>query len=97
MRTRNRPATSNMNQEHSKRPPAKSIKRLNQIAREEYQKIFGEPFCMMCGNPKADVHHRDGDRRNNDPSNMQPLCRSCHVTHHNIQRGIMNIEKARSS
>lgn len=80
---------------NSKRPPAESKKRLSAIARDEYIKMFGEPFCMMCGDPKADVHHRDEDRKNNDPTNLQALCRSCHVTHHNIQRGIMKLEKAR--
>jgi len=30
------------------------------------------------------VHHRDHDRTNNDPSNLQLLCKQCHQTHHGV-------------
>lgn len=82
---------------NGKRPPAKNKKHLNRIARDAYIAMFGQPVCMMCGNRKADVHHRDGDRRNNDPANLQPLCRSCHIAHHNSQRGLMKIERERGT
>lgn len=36
-----------------------------------------DPFCP-CGRPATDVDHRDGDATNNDPENLQGLCRSCH-------------------
>jgi hypothetical protein len=36
--------------------------------------------CVVCGEDKIlDVHHYDGNRKNNDPSNLIPLC----PTHHN--------------
>ena len=39
--------------------------------------------CNRCGNgPPLEVHHRDGDRRNNAPANLEPLCRDCHIRHH---------------
>lgn len=42
--------------------------------------------CQQCGKrpkPRAlDVHHRDGNRRNNEPSNLIVLCRSCHNRAH---------------
>jgi len=31
----------------------------------------------------AVVHHADGNRQNNDPSNLKPAHNGCHVTHHN--------------
>lgn len=59
-------------------------KSCNAIARREYIKHFGEPYCMACGAIPADVHHIDRDSMNNDPNNLQCLCRSCHTTHHNL-------------
>ena len=35
--------------------------------------------CERCGRPDArDVHHKDGDCRNNRKSNLERICRSCH-------------------
>lgn len=82
---------------HSLRPPAESKSRLSIKAREEYIKIFGPPVCMMCGSEKADVHHRDHNRKNNDPKNLQALCRSCHVILHNQERVITDMEAIRSN
>ena len=31
---------------------------------------------------RLEVHHRDGDRSNNDPSNLEVLLRDEHVHHH---------------
>lgn len=36
--------------------------------------------CELCGEEATDRHHRDGDTTNNDPSNVQILCRHCHMT-----------------
>mgnify|MGYP000873039576 CR=1 FL=1 len=41
--------------------------------------------CARCGAvpPKRIVvHHRDEDRRNNDLSNLEVLCMTCHLKHH---------------
>lgn len=39
--------------------------------------------CRTCGKPDAmDVHHRDGDHRNNSPENLERICRGCHIRHH---------------
>lgn len=40
-------------------------------------------FCEECGfipehSSQLDVDHMDGDRWNNDPSNLQTLCANCH-------------------
>lgn len=39
--------------------------------------------CGICGfipvDPcQMDVHHKDGDRKNNDPSNVLIVCANCH-------------------
>lgn len=35
--------------------------------------------CQQCGGTKnLMVHHKDGNRKNNNPSNLETLCWSCH-------------------
>lgn len=35
--------------------------------------------CQRCGSTKnLMVHHKDGNRKNNKPSNLETLCWSCH-------------------
>ncbi|KKM82780.1 hypothetical protein LCGC14_1316190, partial [marine sediment metagenome] len=45
-----------------------------------------EPKCDKCGYdkhiPVMVVHHIDHNRDNNDVSNLQILCRNCHIEHH---------------
>jgi hypothetical protein len=43
--------------------------------------------CDRCGfvpeHPQQlDIHHRDGNRLNNDPANLQTLCANCHRLQH---------------
>lgn len=39
--------------------------------------------CVECLKTTAlEVHHRDGDWRNNDPSNLIVLCNDCHDQAH---------------
>lgn len=43
---------------------------------------YGEE-CAECGaTENIDVHHRDGDRTNNDIENLIPLCEDCHSERH---------------
>jgi hypothetical protein len=35
--------------------------------------------CILCGNPKSERHHIDGNTLNNDPSNIMICCRKCHM------------------
>src|SRR5260370_24754103 len=37
------------------------------------------PACQVCGNPKSERHHRDDNPLNNEASNIQILCRRCHM------------------
>ena len=38
------------------------------------------PPCEMCGDADSERHHRDGNTANNAESNIQFLCRHCHMT-----------------
>ena len=38
--------------------------------------------CESCGASKADVHHKNRNRADNRPANIQMLCRRCHSRHH---------------
>lgn len=58
--------------------------------REQYKKIFQKNkvavACACCGYDKENVlivHHRNGDRKNNKPNNLEWLCRNCHYLIHN--------------
>lgn len=35
--------------------------------------------CVRCGSAKSERHHKDGNTANNAPSNIEPLCRRCHM------------------
>jgi len=35
--------------------------------------------CSKCGKEPAERHHKDKDPTNNDPSNVEILCRKCHI------------------
>jgi len=62
--------------ELSSNPLTESQKRANY--RERALAHYGEQ-CDLCGETEnIVVHHRDGERSNNDLSNLIPLCESCH-------------------
>ncbi|WP_372447098.1 HNH endonuclease signature motif containing protein [Paenibacillus cisolokensis] len=58
----------------------------NSIAGDIWRKIalvHKPPICEVCGDIPEDsrrlhVHHKDKDRSNNDLSNLQVVCVSCH-------------------
>lgn len=48
---------------------------------------FGEA-CARCGSVESiEVHHKDRDRKNNTPSNLEVLCRKCHRSEHRRDSG----------
>ena len=47
-------------------------------ANKRRRHLAAEPSCRHCGLPAEHVDHIDGDWRNNDPTNYQALCASCH-------------------
>lgn len=52
---------------------------------------FKKKSCEKCGftsigNPSLlSVHHKDHDRTNNDPTNLETLCIPCHQDHHRTE------------
>lgn len=47
------------------------------------RKLVPKGECATCGKLNArDVHHLNGDRNDNDPSNLTRLCRGCHLRLH---------------
>lgn len=40
-----------------------------------------------CGRIAEELHHVDGDRSNNDPANLLPLAKTCHVAEHDRLKG----------
>lgn len=62
------------------------------FSRNLYRKIAFKYFkeeCSLCGNKKRiQIHHIDCDNKNNDISNLIPLCCSCHRSvHWRIRKG----------
>jgi hypothetical protein len=46
------------------------------------RKICPAGPCAVCGAFGEIVHHVDHNYKNNDPSNLQRMCRPCHGRHH---------------
>lgn len=47
------------------------------------------PRCEKCDYAKVEilhVHHRDRDRNNNDPSNLELICPNCHYEEHYLEK-----------
>jgi hypothetical protein len=42
--------------------------------------------CERCPSPGQVIHHKDENPWNNDISNLELLCRSCHARHHAQER-----------
>jgi hypothetical protein len=64
----------------------------NQYTGEAYRRIALTHFprrCKLCDEDdinKLDVHHKDGNKKNNDLTNLVFLCRVCHVTKAHIYK-----------
>jgi DNA-directed RNA polymerase subunit M/transcription elongation factor TFIIS len=53
--------------------------------------IIGKINCDRCKKHKdLVIHHKDGDRKNNDPLNLWVICKSCHAYVHGKVRGGIN-------
>jgi hypothetical protein len=41
--------------------------------------------CSLCGGTKRlGIHHKDRDKHNQSPSNLQVLCHRCHMREHAV-------------
>ena len=59
----------------------------SRIARALYYENHTNIICEHCGSTEdICIHHKDKDYKNNNIDNMQPLCISCHLKHHNLER-----------
>lgn len=48
--------------------------------------------CHVCGRGEnIVVHHRDGNRANNELENLVPLCRTCHAKVHSRDRDVADL------
>ena len=57
--------------------------------------------CEMCGHHpffrgSLDVHHRDGEKTNNEPENLMTLCATCHRELHGFAQQTYDYDKAES-
>lgn len=58
-----------------------------------YRKHLREK-CEKCGSHETLlVHHKDEDRYNNNPENLQTLCKRCHQIEHECQKNLPRKEK----
>lgn len=77
-------------------PERREAKRLETLARNPQARYHGLSAkeakrrreavgqCQDCGTVEAqlDIHHRDRDKRNQDPANLAVLCHRCHMREH---------------
>jgi hypothetical protein len=53
------------------------------LSRRKYREVVKKEMCATCGRKKnLVIHHKDLDHYNNDPNNLEVLCRSCHQRLH---------------
>ena len=51
-------------------------------ARKINELFLKNECCELCGNEEnLDIHHIDGNWKNNNLNNLMCLCRSCHIKH----------------
>jgi 5-methylcytosine-specific restriction endonuclease McrA len=76
-------------QEMLKRNPQARYHGLSAKAAARLVKAAG--CCQECGetgsSSRLGIHHRDRDKRNQDPSNLQVLCHRCHMREHRDEIG----------
>lgn len=83
------------NEEHWNWQGGKSKEVYTEKFNKELKKLIRNRYgncCQKCGRTEMsykrnlDVHHIDGNKKNCDPKNLIPLCRSCHIKIHNDRR-----------
>lgn len=91
-RERHKDEINNRNRELNKTPERKKYRRqIDQNRKFPYHRLMDESgikrVCSICGSVnKLGVHHVDGDHYNNNLSNLQWLCVSCHNKIHNTTK-----------
>ena len=55
-------------------------------SRQRARHMLPQSSCELCGkNGYTEVHHKDKNPLNNDPSNLMRLCKSCHRKQHAVK------------
>lgn len=91
-RQKHRNEINEKNRERNKTPERKEYRRqLDQDIKFPYHKLMDEVgikrVCAVCGSTsKLGTHHIDGNHDNNDLSNLQWLCSSCHNKLHDVDK-----------
>lgn len=62
-----------------KNPSWKGDSAQDNAKRERARRLYRLAACEVCGAKATDRHHRDTNTGNNHPSNIQKLCRRCHM------------------
>jgi len=57
------------------------------LKRRRPYSIYKKDICESCGfiakhDCQMDIHHIDGNHKNNDPNNLKTLCANCHRLEH---------------
>lgn len=66
-------------------PPRSVCKRVRSSSKDKYKKIRSEVGKCVCGVDSLwllVIHHKDGNRKNNSPENLEVLCHNCHASRH---------------
>ena len=50
-----------------------------------YDEVIGGTCCESCGGELQHVHHKDENRKNNNPENLMGLCNECHARIHAVK------------
>jgi len=59
----------------------------DELGRAEARRLYPSQPCEDCGARVAHRHHVNGDRQNNERSNIRFLCRRHHVAAHRVLDG----------
>lgn len=53
--------------------------------------------CTICGGPcdRPEQHHHNHQKGDNDPDNLRPVHRRCHMHHHDNDRAVDHLSEQR--
>lgn len=63
--------------------------------RTRAERLFQKEPCEVCGEDKKriDRHHKDGDTKNNERTNIKFLCRKCHMREDGRYQNFINLAR----
>lgn len=66
-----------------------------QAGRLRANRLYSTEPCEECGDPRGQRHHKDRNTLNNERSNIEFLCASCHTKRHAAEDGPHNVLRPR--